>query len=139
MRKVQNIRDLLVGPAHPLEANTLQMVAYEDPEHSVEPDPLFGFTARLPGDEVADHPLRGEPNPLEGENVLFLARALNEGTLDPAHEKFARILIDRYQKMTGETVYASRNHIPDHPVEQQYADEDTISPANGLRRADPYK
>ena len=136
---LKNIRDLLVGPPHPIEANTLQMVAHETvEERTAVPDPTAGFTARLPGLVQEEHPLDTGINPFEGENVLFVARALREGQIPPHLERQARSFIDRFQKMTGEVVYDPRMHIPSCPVEQQYSDENTISPANGLRRADPY-
>jgi hypothetical protein len=106
----------------------------------VQQDPGNAFVAKIPGD-AGTHPLEeAGRNPFPGRSVLDLSRALREGKItDPSLRRKAHAYVDQYQKLTGETVYSTRNHEPDHPTEQQYADENTISPPQGgsLRRADP--
>lgn len=138
---MKTLRDLLAGPPHPIEVNTLQMVAYETRDFTPVYDRTAGFTARLPGD-ADDHPLSGTTptNPFPGQSVLALSRALREGSIrDPAVERKVRAYIDQYQKLTGEVIYRGGNHTPVCPTGQQYANADTVSyGANNLRRADPY-
>jgi hypothetical protein len=137
----KNIRDLLVGPPHPSESVTIHTVAKETvKERTVVPDETSKFTARLPGDEN-DHPLAEVgKNPFPGVSVLALSRMLRDGTMPPDKERQARAYLSQHQRLTGEVMYDRRNHEPDHPTEQQYADGDTRSPAQsgGLRRADPF-
>jgi len=145
---VKTLRDLLVGPPHPSETATLRGVARDTAQEAqVGPsaeqhDPGNTFVAKMPGDDGTTHPFWETcRNPFPGQGVQEISRALREGRItDPALQRRAHAYLDQYQKLTGEMVYSTRNHVPDHPTEQQYADENTVSPpeANNLRRANPF-
>lgn len=94
------------------------------------------FVAKMPGDE-GTHPLAETGrNPFPGWSVLAISRALRDGRIaDPTLERKARAYLSQYQRLTGEVIYDPRKHVPEHPTEQQYADESTVSP---LRCADPF-
>ena len=90
------------------------------------------MTARMPGDPD-DHPLleSQRSNPFYGISPQKVSKLLQEGMIVPEQERQARAWIDQYQKLTGETLYNSRNHNFEEP---EVTGENTC----GLRRADPW-
>ena len=131
---VKNIRDLLQGPAHPSEANSLRSIAREAvTERTVIPAENPSFTARMPGDSE-DHPLTATSrNPFPGVGVQEVARRIRDGQIqDPTLERQARAYVDQFQKLEGQALYNSRNHEfePTHSV--------FGAGIGGLRRADRF-
>jgi len=98
-----SIRDLLEGPAHPSEGQTLRDAAKGSTEWVDYLDPLANFTARLPGDDPSNHPLAcTAQNPIPGKSVLDLLRLIRAGALDADTERKARIYVDQHYKFSGD-------------------------------------
>ena len=138
---VKTLRDLLPGAPHPDEELATFRAALEPTEWVAYVDPLKDFTTRLPGDDLSTHPLASTAsNPLPGTSLLEMAVMIREGRMTADVERSARVYLDQYRKLTGETMLDDRNHQPIASTEQGTADYDTVSPAQsgGLHRVDPF-
>ena len=133
MTALKSIREMFSGGQ---DSNpTIQDLAKDHiTEGEVLPPENPMFTARMPGDDLASHPLVQSQlnNPFYGINPQRVSTLLRAGKLTPAQERQARGWIDQYQKLTGETLYNGRNHDFEEP-------EVTGDNCCGLRRADPYQ
>lgn len=138
---VRTIRDLLPGDPHPDEEySTFQAaLAPTDWLTYLDPNPNPLFTARMPGDNVDDHPLAHTgSNPFPGSSLQELLRLIKTGTLDMETDRKVRRHIDQRLKLLGGGEFLRWGHAPLFPTEQQYADITTISPIGGLHRVDAF-
>jgi len=107
-------------------------------------DPLEGFFARMPGDSLEDHLKSAEviQKPIPEMSVVDMSRGLREGVFskDLDLERKVRAYIEQWQRFNGAVLYDPSCHINICPVEQQFADRDTISPhqSGSLRSADSF-
>lgn len=129
---MKNIRDLLQGPAHPSEAETLRTVVQRRvAERTVVPDELPGYTARLPGD-ANDHPRTSDTvsNPIPGTTAIGLSRMLRAGEVPVHLERQVRAYIAQYERFAGEVLYSQRNH---------QEGEKRVNPNYTVTLADPFR
>ena len=112
MKRIESLRDLLPGEPHPEEReHTTQRVverwrAQRVTEHTIQPDPLATWTAKMPGDDVTSHPLHGRAaNPFPGVNVLELARRYQAGEIPLELERRVITYIDQYERLAEESVF----------------------------------
>lgn len=133
----KNIRDMLVGPAHPDESYTMQsFIAETHDEHVVHEDPHAAWRGSMPGDPA--HPLsRVARNPIPGVGVQALAKALRENSItDPGLkqrvasylnmiEKFADFSITKGEGYGPQSLYDINNHVEG---------ESQVNPSQTIRR-----
>lgn len=127
-----NIRDMLEGPPHPSESETLRTIVQRRvAERTVIPDELPGYAAHLPGD-ANDHPRASDTvsNPIPGVTALGLSRMLRAGEIPMNLERQVRAYIAQYERFTGEVLYSSRN---------QEEGEKQVNPAYTVTHADPFR
>jgi hypothetical protein len=116
---VKNIREMLLGDAHPDEAYTMQ--AFLDERHEervVHEDPNAAYTGRLPGGEPEEeHPLaHTAPNPIPGVSVQGLVAALRDGSIeDQGLRRRVASYIQQYEKWSGEKVTDTQHHVEGAP------------------------
>ncbi len=77
-------------------------------------------------------------NPFPGVGIQEVARRVRAGSLEPDLERRARAYIDQYQKLTGETVYSSRNHEFIEPEVEPEPSQTLGWTVGGLVRADRF-
>jgi len=129
----KSIRDLFTKASIPPQ--TIREIANSSDSERVDTaQENLGFTARLPGDQVEDHPLIQSQlgNPFYGINPLKVSRLLREGKLSVDLERQARVWLDQYQRLSGDVVYDRRNHEFEEPEINGDGGQ------CGIRRADPW-